>query len=657
MRLLIPAVLLLSPFLTFAQNSENLTVLTPNELVEPQKMVHRYLLAEAQKHFDNRRNIIAQLKTPDQIQARQRELREKFIDAIGGFPERTPLRPEVVGKIQCNGYRIEKVIYESRPNHHVTANLYIPDGAGPFPGVLMPIGHSINGKAAEYVQRGSMILVKNGIAVLTYDPIGQGERRQLLNEMGKAAIPGSTAEHTMIGVGAMLIGEGTASYRIWDGIRSLDYLASRPEIDPKRLGCSGCSGGGTMTSYLMALDDRIAVAAPSCYITSLERLFATIGPQDAEQNIPGSVAFEMEHSDFLTMRGPKPTLVLSASRDFFDIQGTWTSFREAKRLYGLLGYGERIDIFESDSTHGYPKSQREAMVRWMRRWLVQKDEPIVEGESVLIKDEELLCTRTGQVLEDRKGRSAFDITAERAQKLASTRVIEKESFVNDVAKTIGVKLPIAPAAMKEIGVIQRDGYAIQKLVFTTEPGIVVPGLLFATKQKDKLPLMIVLNHRGMSVDAAPGGRLETEMKKGRRVLALDLRGMGETAPGAIPPANKPSPFGNDFKEAFISLHLNRPLLGQRVFDLLSIVSKMGASEIIATGTTGPIALHAGVLEPSVKSLVIEDSIASWESVARAKVTTDQLTNVVVGVLKKYDLPDLIAAMAPRKVEMVRVRMP
>src|SRR5207253_7664132 len=123
--------------------------------------------------------------------------------------------------------------------------------------------------------------------VLCYDPIGQGERIQLLDKDGKPAISRGTDEHDMVGVGALLIGSSTATYRIWDGIRSLDYLAGRAEIDPKRLGCTGNSGGGTLTAYLMALDERIGCAAPSCYITSLERLFATIGPQDAEQQITG----------------------------------------------------------------------------------------------------------------------------------------------------------------------------------------------------------------------------------------------------------------------------------------------------------------------------------------------------------------------------------
>ena len=171
--------------------------------------------------------------------------------------------------------------------------------------MLVPCGHSANGKASETYQRICILLAKNGMAALCYDPIGQGERIQRLDAAGKPAIrEGSTTEHTMAGIGALLVGRQVASYRIWDGFRALDYLASRPEIDPARLGCTGNSGGGTMTAYLMALDDRIAVAAPSCYITSLERLFATIGPQDAEQNITGQVAAGMDHADYVTMRAP-----------------------------------------------------------------------------------------------------------------------------------------------------------------------------------------------------------------------------------------------------------------------------------------------------------------------------------------------------------------
>ncbi|HZZ77651.1 MAG TPA: hypothetical protein VFE62_03975, partial [Gemmataceae bacterium] len=194
----------------------NLQILTADQ--EPRKMLRTYLLAEAQKHFDARRKLVASLKTPAEIEKRQNELKAKFIEAVGGFPEKTPLNAKVVGTLKADGFRVEKVIYESRPNHHVTANFFIPDGKGPFPGVLVPCGHSDNGKAAEAYQRACILMAKNGLAVLCYDPIGQGERLQLLDDNKKGAIKGSTSEHTMVGVGALLVGQSTAGYRIWDGI-------------------------------------------------------------------------------------------------------------------------------------------------------------------------------------------------------------------------------------------------------------------------------------------------------------------------------------------------------------------------------------------------------------------------------------------------------
>ncbi len=297
----------------------------------PSEMLKRYLLeARQNSSFDARRKAIAAIKTPADVERRQKDLRG-VLSGVAGRPARANAAQSAgwSGRLKRDGYRVEKVIFESRPRHHVTSNLYLPDGQGPFAGVLVPCGHSDNGKAAETYQRICILLARHGMAVLCYDPIGQGERFQLLDSGGKPVIRGTT-EHTMAGIGALLVGRQLASYRIWDGFRALDYLASRPEVDPNRLGCTGNSGGGTMTAYLMALDDRIKVAAPSCYITSLERLFETIGPQDAEQNITGQVAAGMEHADYITMRAPEA--------DAF-VRGHSRLFRHPREL-GYVSRGE-----------------------------------------------------------------------------------------------------------------------------------------------------------------------------------------------------------------------------------------------------------------------------------------------------------------------------
>lgn len=616
---------------------------------DERRMLHDYLIAEARKHFDARRQAVAALRTPDDIQRRQQELKARFRSALGDFPEKTPLRPKVVGHLKGDGFRVEKVIYESRPDHHVTAVLYLPEARSPVPGVLVPCGHSANGKAAEPYQRACILLAKNGFAVLCYDPIGQGERIQLLDNQGRPAIKGSTSEHTMVGVGALLLGRNTASYRIWDGIRSLDYLASRPEVDAKRLGCTGNSGGGTLTAYLMALDDRILAAAPSCYITSLERLFDTIGPQDAEQNITGQVAFGMEHADYLTMRAPRPTLMLTATQDFFDIKGAWTTYREAHRLFGKLGHAERVGIFEYDDKHGFSKPRREAAMRFMRRFLMNRDDAPSENDFPVFTDAQLQCTRSGQVLEDFKGKSVFDLNRERGRQLRlAARRQASANLASRVEKLLGKQPRPGGIEKTKVSTEQRPGYQIAACIYHTEPGIKVPALEFIPNREATGPLVIYVHGDGMAAEAGKGGAIEKRVLDGQRVLAIDLRGMGETAPAG---KGSHGPFGADWKEAFLALHLDRPLLGQRVFDLRSVLRATGAKEVhlVGVGAAGPIALHAAALDERAKELTLEKSLVSWSLLLEMGISQDQLANVIPGALRTYDLPDLAAMFAPRKL--------
>jgi dienelactone hydrolase len=623
------------------------------------RMLYDYLLKEAGKHFDARRRTIAALKMPEDLRRRQKELRERFLAALGGFPEKTPLKPRVIGTLKGEGFRVERVIYESRQDHHVTALLYLPEGKPPFPGVLMPCGHSVNGKAAEAYQRACILMAKNGLAVLCYDPIGQGERVQLLDRQGKPALPGSTTEHTMAGIGALLVGRNTATYRIWDGIRSLDYLAGRPEIDPKRLGCTGNSGGGTLTAYLMALDERITAAAPSCYITSLERLFATIGPQDAEQNITGQVAFGMEHADYITMRAPKPTLICTATRDFFDIGGAWTSFREAKLLYGLLGHGERVDLFEYNDKHGFNKPRRQAAMRWMRRWLLHKDDAPTEGDFPVFKDAQLQCTRTGQVLEDFKGRSVFDLNAEREKELALQRakfLKEKghDGLLKEARRLLALPAEVKPAKLLLAGRVEH---------FETEPGIITRALVQRPKKKPPRPMPVIIyldTHEVTPPQIIHWGTTSVLEALGHTIIRLQVRGTGFSRP-RWPGQN--DYFGPDVREAFLSLHLNRPLLGQRVHDVLAVVGYLARDkdfagvQLWADRSMGPVALHATLLDDRIKEVVLERSLTSWAAVVRSPVSPNQLCNVVPGVLAFYDLPDLAAALAPRPLTLVSAADP
>ncbi|HLF93406.1 MAG TPA: acetylxylan esterase, partial [Planctomycetota bacterium] len=597
-------------------------VLRPED--QPKRMLYRYLEAECRPHFEARRKALEAVKTPFDVRTRQEALRAIFLGALDGLPEKTPLNPQVTGTLVRDGYRVEKVIYESLPGHHVTANLYIPAGPGPFPGVLFPVGHYGNPKAADEYQRACILLAKNGLAALTFDPIGQGERYQTMGPTGRPIAQG-TSEHTLLDVGLLLVGSCAARHFIWDGIRGLDYLAGRPEIDPKRLGCFGHSGGGTQTSYLMALDDRVQCAIPSCFTTTIEKLYATVGPQDGESCIPGQVASGFGHADFSILRAPRPTQLNTPARDYYDIEGAWDTFRQAKRIYGILGHSERMDLFETDAPHSISKPGREASVRWMRRWLLAIDDAPVETDFPIEKDADLQCTKSGLLLRDFKEKTAYEFTADRARELDATRAkLPIPKLLDEVRRLIAVGTP--PKAKWEVN------------AFLTDPGIKVPALFFEPRKK-ALPILFV-NGDGKSKG------VQEWSDTGHGVTAIDLRGMGETEPD--PPHRGLVHFVKaDWKEAYIAMSLGRPLLGQRVRDILAIVS--GACHLVGVGSAAPVALHAAALDPRIQAVTLDGMVISWSAVAKTAVTYNQLTNVVPGALKVYDLPDLAAAIAPRTV--------
>jgi len=637
---------------SFAMAEEDLHVLSEKiDGVAPSDMMHHYLLGLAERQFGDWKRHYEQLKTPEQIAGYQSRLRKKFMDALGGLPERTPLNPKVTGVISRDGYQVEKVIFESQPKHYVTGILFLPDATKhkpPYPGVLVPCGHSFNGKASDAYQTMGALLALNGMAGLVFDPIDQGERGQLLSQWPKLA---GTRAHTMLGVGSILLGRNTARFEVWDGMRAIDYLQSRPEVDPKRIGCTGNSGGGTQTSYLMSLDDRIIAAVPSCYITSLDRLLNTIGPQDAEQNIHGQIAFGMDHADYLMMRAPTPILICAATEDFFDITGTWNSFRYAKRLYSRLGYAERIGLLENDAKHNYNRLQRESVVRWMARWLLKKDESITEPEITLLSEEEIKCARGGQVMLMDGARSTYDLNrdyekdlAKRREKLWATPkpadLLEKVRKITGIQKLAELSKPKVTAS----GSVKRDDYQIKKLILKPENNIVLPALMFVPAKDTSRGSILYIHEKGKDVDAALGGPIEKLVKADYSVLAVDLRGIGETQKGKT--GNLSGATGPDWKDVFMAYLLGRSYVGMRAEDILVCArflsqERAGQVNLIATGNVGVPALHAAALEQDLfHSVKLVRTLSSWSNVVESGCSFNQQVNAVHGALTLYDLPNL-----------------
>ncbi|MBN2410216.1 acetylxylan esterase [candidate division KSB1 bacterium] len=642
--------------------TENLSVLNLNpDRPKSEEMMRGHLRRLVHDALDRRLDNYEALKTEQQIRAYQKDMRQFFLQQLD-LPERTPLNASIVSQKAYNDYRLEKIIYESQPGFYVAALFYLPMKEPPYPGVLLLCGHDELGKAAY--QEIAILLVKNGMAVLCPDPIGQGERKQILNENNRGEYR-TTTEHMIEGIAPVLLGKSLATYMIWDGIRGIDYLVSRPEIDPSRIGCTGISGGGNRTSYLMALDDRILCAAPGCFITTTRRKNESPGPGDAEQNIHGQIAYGMDLPDYMILRAPVPTLVLSATRDFVPIEGTWEAFRQAKRVYTRLEYAERVDIIETDELHGFSTQLRVGAVRWMRRWLLKVDDAITETELPLEAPEELECTPGGQVLLLPGARSVFDLNINKEKHLTDLRngtlsQMKPEEIRKKIRDVTGIRKPedLPNVKIEESGIIQRKGYNIKKLVLSWDTDITLPALLFRP-EKPVGERYLYLHGKGKHVDAGPGGPIEKLVLAGNIVMAVDLRGIGETGTTPWRYQDAIEFTGNDAAEFFIAYMLGISFLGMRAEDILVSArylaeqvtsTKQRDAHIIAIGEAGPPALHIMALEPGLfDTLILQRSLFSWENVVQTPVTKGMLNNVVHGALKAYDLPDLISLIGKDRV--------
>lgn len=664
----------------------------------PSKSFERWLLNEFNALIDQRTAAFEKaIKSESACRLWQKERRDFFLRQIGGLPERTPLHAKTIGTLSGEGYRVEKILLETRPGFHLTANLYLPATPPPWPAVLVPCGHSHDGKAVGQYQLASRLLARNGMAAICYDPIGQGERYQLLDPEGthttfddaphvQTPHPSArlmcTTEHTLVGISCALLGSNVAQYRIWDGMRVIDYLQSRGDILADKIGCTGNSGGGTETAYLMALDDRILAAAPGCFLTTFRKLIETRGPQDGEQNIHGQIAFGMDEADYCIMRAPKPTLIAAAVRDAtFNFQGTAELFIEAKRFFSRLGHPESIDLTAPDAPHGFTLQLREAVTRFMARWLLGRDEVVREVPALpdtFVDDDlrvlsspdwtaaQLQCTPKGQVLLLPGEKSVFEINASLASELRAARTeawhnLPSKSKARLIRETIGVREAGAPQ-VESLGTSRHGDITVEKLALMAAPGVRVPSVAFIPA-KHSGSATLYLHGEGLTAAGTPDGPIDALLRQGQVVVAAELRGIGETETGHDKRSFGGGRFGTDNLEILTAYLMGRSFVGMRTEDALAWTTYLKERSwngspatqwnLVAVGEAGIPALHAAALVPDVfQNIRLESCIRSWEEIVRAGETHDQLVNVVHGVLRHYDLPDLVELLGRNRVTTV-----
>ena len=626
------------------------------EWTDARNMLVHHLNKQAFTYLDTRDKEIAALKTKEDWIKRQNKVKDILMNKIAGpFPEKTPLNAKVTGVIKKEGYKIEKIVFESMPSFYVTGCLYIPDDKGKMPAILFTSGHTQESFRYEPYQIIILNLVKKGFIVFGIDPLSQGERIQLYDAQKNAsAIGPTTREHGYLGNQCIIAGVSLAKYFIWDGIRSIDYLLTRKEVDPERLGVTGQSGGGTQAAYIFACDDRIKAGAPVNYITGYRRLLESIGPQDAEQNFYHVVSNGITHADFLELRAPNPAIIVAGTRDFFNIQGARESYAEVKNAQKAFGTEDNISIVEDDFAHGYTKKLREGIYAFFQKNLNLHGNPLDENVTVLDPNE-LKVTTTGNVATSFENvETVFSINKKETQKLidklqTSRKQIDHhlEQVKLDAKELSGYVTPKADLKPVFRGRYQRDGYSVEMYALHSEGDCILPLLVFVPGTGSKFPGVIYLHPKGKITDASVGGKIETLVKKGFIVAAPDLIGTGETAGSGS-----------------VAMLIGRSTAGIQAGDVNRVVNFLKSRNDVdinkiggmAFDEMGPVLLHAAAFNNAISALTLIGSPISYRSIVMSKFYEPGFANnAVAGAITAYDLPDLIACIAPRKIALVDLK--
>ena len=617
-----------------------------------------YLRTLADRAYRLRNGEIAKLTSPAAIRERQQWATRTFWTLVGGMPERTPLNARTVGSFEREGYRLEKVIYESQPNFLISANLYIPTtGRPPYPGVLFQMGHTTNGKAGDLYQRCCQGLARLGYLVLGFDPMGQGERTYYPGAGPFRSRLGADEEHTRPGRQMLLKGDTSTRLQLWDSLRSLDYLASHPMVDPQRLASTGQSGGGTNTMLLVAVDGRLAAAAVSCGITE-NFACANFNPpgstDDAEQNFIASGPAGFDRWDMLYPLAPKPLLILASDRDFFGtyspnyISSGTEEFAKLKRVYETLGHGDRISWFGTPLPHGLAYDMRLQIYNWFGRWLKGDHTPIIhEPPTFPERDEQLFVCASGSVVQSLHSETPFSLNRKRP--VAGTPEPLDQLLRLD-------RSPQMPAAtVSRASFSQTRIYAVE---FATTAEVWIPAWLYQPIQAEASKAVLILLEPHGRASWHEGELYDRLAGEGFAVCAPDLRGIGDTTPEfGRAAARHARAHNSDEHWAWASLILGKPLAGQRVTDILAIVQALRARQdlngkrlfIAARGFLTVPALFAAVIEPAIKGLYLVEGLTSFADLAATEDYQQPFGNFVPNLLLHTDLPRLTATIAPRRV--------
>ncbi len=665
------------------------TVLSPTraEEVQAPSMAYRYIASVRDRQYAERDRALGKVNTWDDWLKWRKDMLARLHRVVGPFPQRDcPLRPRLSVAFENDHVRIERLLYESRPRFYVSANVYVPKGkpGEKSPAVVRVVGHATSGRLGRGVIRQGIDLALDGYFVVAIDFPGQGERIYTNHGYGSRT---PTRNHYAIGAPCVLTGSNLANYFIHDVLRALDYLHTRPEVDTKRIVMTGASGGGTLTSYVAAVDERVAAAAPISACGCSRRAG---GNYDSEQVLYDYVRCFMDNEGRGALTAPRPLTVIREVGSREADERNRVDFARVRRIYDLKGVGERLTYVPTQIPHGYNSRHYALFRKWLAKVMPPNDPKRPKPPTPSVSRERLYASRSGRVYYSRelpRRQTVWSVNAQQIDlPLAFDRTVNspaeaiarRREIHRAVTELLRLRPPTGPVKVESLGWSNVAGYRAEKLILHTDPGVVVPAVLLSPKSHSG-PAVVWLSGMGKSaVIARRWSVLRRLLDGGVAVLLPDVRAVGETSPGGDPTFQGPETCLNGF-----SYRIGTPLLGMRLRDVLCCVSYLrarpdidkakvavigdslsatnppeirhrrllidaGLNDLHRADSLGPaLALLAFAADESIAACATHGALASYASICRQGHFYHPLNCFVPGILRRCDVEDVCAAAAPR----------
>ena len=592
-------------------------------------------------------------------QKRRSQLRQQLETAWGGFPKvHAPLEPRILKTLPRAGYRIESVVFQTLPKIWMTANAYIPDSPGQHAAVLCVHGHWKGAKQDPHVQARCIGLAKLGFFVLAVDALGAGERA-----LGKAL---GEYHGEMVAATLWPIGRPLSGLQVYENMRAVDYMVSRPEVDANRLGVTGASGGGNQTMYAGAWDERLKAVVPVCSVGNYQ---AYLGAACCMcEVVPGALEFT-EEASVLSLVAPRALMVINATKDSiqFSVGEAQKSVAGARPVFQLYQQDTSLRHTTFESPHDYSQPMREAMYGWMALHLRGEGDgsPIAEPSLVTEEPESLRCYPGNMRPDDWITIPKF--AAEEARAILTSRIqpatVADWQLLSDERRRILEKIVLRTTSPTNVTVISGNlQHSVRTTMFSPEPGIRLQLVEYFAAKTPKAspktdgvsnkPAETVMYLKMDEQDSFATALTDSAVQNGHRLVIVNLRATGKNA------------FSNDrvgraidHNSAEWSLWIGRPLLGQWVQDtraaitVLSATTMNGPVKVVGCGPAGLVAVCAAAVDDRIDHAVTVGTLSSF--VTQMPYKNQRLGTLANGILRDVgDVNELAALIAPRKLTVI-----